>query len=206
MLDAREQKRRESPMKTLRFWQWMKFLLVPLLIVVPQGFAIGDVADSAANGFTVKISVDIHAAPAEVFRDIMKIGEWWSPDHTFSGDSHNLSLENRVGGCLCEKLPDHGGVRHMQVIYLAPGKTLRLAGALGPLQAIGANGTLSFSLSPTASGTKLDVSYVVSGYFPPGMNTLALPVDTVLTQQVNRLKNYIETGNPAVKQGQQNSQ
>jgi hypothetical protein len=193
-------------MKALRCWGWMKIALVAIPIAVPQGFAIADVADSAANGFTVKISVDIHAAPGEVFSSIMKIGEWWSPDHTFSGDAHNLSLEDRVGGCLCEKLPDHGGVRHMEVVYLAQGKTLRLEGGLGPLQAIGAKGTMSFGLSPSSDGTKLNVTYVVSGYFPEGMNTLASPVDGVLTQQINRLKNYVERGSPTAKQDQQKSQ
>jgi hypothetical protein len=193
-------------MKTLRCSGWMKIALVAILVAVPQGFAIADVADSAANGFTVKISVDIHAAPGEVFSSIMKIDEWWSPDHTFSGDARNLSLEDRVGGCLCEKLPDQGGVRHMEVVYLAHGKTLRLEGGLGPLQAIGANGTMSFGLSPSSDGTKLNVTYVVSGYFPEGMNTLASPVDGVLTQQINRLKNYVESGSRTAKQDQQKSQ
>jgi hypothetical protein len=55
------------------------------------------------------------------------------PSHTFSGNAHNLSIEEKAMGCFCEKLPDGGGVSHMEVVYFAPGKTLRLSGALGPL-------------------------------------------------------------------------
>jgi hypothetical protein len=40
------------------------------------------------------------------------------------------------------------------------------------------------------------VTYAVGGYLPAGMNTLATPVDSVLTAQVTRLKNYIERGDP----------
>jgi hypothetical protein len=37
----------------------------------------------------------------------------------------------------------------------------------------------------------------VTGYLPAGMNTWAAPVDSVLTEQVTRLKNYVERGDPA---------
>ena len=189
-------------MSTHRCWKWTsaRIALIALLFGFTQGFAAGDVMDSAANGFTVKISVNIHAAPADVFSRIMQVGDWWSPDHTYSGDAHNLSIEGRPGGCFCEKLPA-GSVRHMEVIFVAPGKTLRLIGGLGPLQALAATGTMTFSLSPDGGGTKLDVTYAVGGYFPQGMNALAAPVNSVLTDQIGRLKNYIENGSPTAKEG-----
>ena len=155
----------------------------------------GEVADSSANGFTVKITTSIHASPLDVYKKLIGIGDWWSSRHTYSGDAHNLSIEERPGGCFCEKLPN-GGVRHMEVLFFLSGKTLRLSGGLGPLQAIGAGGALTFSLSPENDGTKLELTYVVNGYSPQGMNTWAAPVDNVLGEQITRLKNYIETGNP----------
>lgn len=102
-------------------------------------------------------------------------------------------------GCFCEKLPNGGGVRHLEVLNFAPGKTLVLTGALGPLQSMAASGNMSFQLSATPGGTKLEVTYAVVGYVPAGMNTWAGPVDGVLTEQVIRLKNYVEHGNPAPK-------
>jgi uncharacterized protein YndB with AHSA1/START domain len=173
--------------------------LVILAFGLAPNTAHADVGDAAPNGFTVKISTDIQATPAEVFRRLIHVGDWWSPDHTFSGDAHNLSIEERPAGCFCERLPNQGSVRHMEVISLAPGKTLRMSGALGPLQGMAAIGTLTFSLSPAEGGTKLDLTYAVAGYLPQGMNSWAAPVDAMLTEQVIRLKTYVETGSPAGK-------
>ena len=169
-------------------------LLLIAALTLPSARA--DVTDSAATGFTIKITADIHAAPADVYRRLLRVGEWWSSNHTFSGDAHNLSIEERPMGCFCEKLPNGGAVRHMEVVFLQPGTVLRLSGALGPLQAMAANGSMTFQLSPTSSGTKLDFTYAVTGYSPQGMNSLAPIVDKVLTEQITRFKNYAETGNP----------
>ena len=86
-------------------------------------FAIGPagaaVADSGANGFTVKISVVIHAAPEEVYQKLVhNVGDCWSSDHTFSGDAHILTIDDKPMGCWCEKLTT-GGARHMEVVLAA---------------------------------------------------------------------------------------
>jgi len=156
-----------------------------------------EVADASVNGFTIKATLSIQASPDDVYRRIVRnVGDWWDPSHTFSGNSRNLTIEEKPTGCFCEKLPDGGGVRHMQVIYLDPGKRLVLTGALGPLQAMAATGTMTILLSPADRGTRLEVTYGVLGYLPAGMNTLAAPVDGVLTGLFNRLKNYAEGGVP----------
>ena len=78
--------------------------------------------DSSNIGFTVRTTVAIEAPPGDVYRNfIREIGEWWDPSHTFSGDSHNLSIEEKAGGCFCEKLADGGSVRHLVVLNLVPG-------------------------------------------------------------------------------------
>ena len=49
----------------------------------------------------------------------------------------------------------------------------------------------------TRTGTKLVVTYVVSGYQPgKGFEPLAAPVNQMLTEQVTRLKRFVETGKP----------
>jgi len=162
------------------------------------GPAMAAIADSSTSGFTVKTTLTIQAAPADVYRRLVhNIGDWWNPDHTFSHDSHNLSIEERSMGCFCEKLANGGGVRHMEVVYFDPGKLLRLSGVFGPLQGLAAAGTLTIQLSPTEGGTKFDATYSVTGYLPAGMNTWAAPVDSVLAEQFTRLKNYVEHGTPA---------
>lgn len=155
------------------------------------------VSDSSAGGFTVKLTSDIHASPDEVYTKLVRnLGDWWDPAHTFSRDPHNLTIEERAGGCFCEKIRSGGGVRHMEVVYFVPGKTLVMIGALGPLQSLAATGSMTIALSPVAGGTKLDLTYAVSGYLAAGMNTWAQPVDGMLAGQLARLKNFAEHGKP----------
>jgi uncharacterized protein YndB with AHSA1/START domain len=170
------------------------------ILVLAPNWAKSEVADASANGFTVKITLRVQAPPEDVYRRLIQnVGDWWNSEHTYSGNAHNLSIEAKAMGCFCEKLPNEGSVRHMEVIMLAPGKALGLIGALGPLQSIAAAGNMAIHFSPADGGTKLDVTYSVTGYLPAGMNTWAAPVDSVLTEQFTRLKNYIERGGPAPK-------
>jgi hypothetical protein len=99
-------------------------------------------------------------------------------------------------GCWCEKLANGGGVRHMQVVRIMPGKMLVMVGGLGPLQSMAVTGAMRISLAPAEGGTQLQVTYSVTGYMPAGMNSLAAPADGVLTEQFTRFKNYVEKGNP----------
>jgi uncharacterized protein YndB with AHSA1/START domain len=170
---------------------------VTWLLLLLAALSPAEVVDAGANGFTVKTTVTIKASPDDVYRKLVRnIGDWWDSAHTFSGGSHNLSIEDKATGCFCEKLPNGGGVRHMEVVNVAPGKSLVMIGALGPLQSFAATGTMSIRLTPDTGGTKLEVTYALSGYLPAGMNTLAAPVDQVINQQFTRLKNYAETGRP----------
>ncbi|MGD1073855.1 MAG: SRPBCC domain-containing protein [Bryobacteraceae bacterium] len=174
----------------------MKAALILALAI--SALALAEVADSSNSGFTIRITIAIQAPPGDVYRRLVhNIGDWWDPAHTWTGDSHNLTIEEKPMGCFCEKLPANGGVRHMEVVNLAPGKTLVMSGALGPLQSMAAAATMTIQLTPADGATKLAVTYAVAGYLPAGMNTLAAPVDEVLTGQFTRLKNYIERNDPA---------
>jgi hypothetical protein len=178
-------------MKNTKIW-------VAMLFGLATSAARAEVVDSAPGGFTVTNTLTIRAAPEEVYQKLVRnVGEWWSSDHTFSHDSHNLRIEENINGCFCEKLPNGGGVRHMDVAFLAPGKTLVLRGGLGPLLSLAATGSMSFQLSPAEGATKLEVTYVVTGYMKEGLNTYAAPFDTVLKEQLTRLQNYIERGDPS---------
>jgi len=167
----------------------------------------GDVVDSAPNGFSIKIGTVIHAGPSPIYDALVHhIGDWWSSDHTMSHDAHNLSLDDKPMGCFCEKMPNNSGVRFGQVTMVMPDKMLVISAALGPLFRAGATGTLSFVLQPIHNDTRLEVTYNVGGYMSGGLNTWADPVDKVLTEQVTRLKSYIETGSPVPAAGEKKSQ
>jgi len=88
--------------------------------------------------------------------------------------------------------PSGGSVRHMQVVFADPGKQLRLSGGLGPLQAMGVAGSMSFVLIAQGEGTRLMYRYEVGGYTTGGLAALAGPVDQVQLGQLNRLKAYAE--------------
>jgi uncharacterized protein YndB with AHSA1/START domain len=173
---------------------------VKYLFLLGAVLANAEVIDSSASGFTLKTTVNIKAAPDEVYRRLVSnVGDWWNSAHTFSGDAHNLKIEDRPGGCFCEKLPNNGFVRHLEVVFTAPGKRIVMSGAFGPLQNLAAAGSMQIQLAPSEGGTKLDLTYAVTGYLAKGMNTWAAPVDTVLGEQFTRFRNYVETGNAVSK-------
>lgn len=169
-------------------------------ILFVSSVALAEVAEVAPAGFMVRHEVTIAAAPDKVYAALTGgIGSWWNSDHTYSHDSKNLSIDLRPGGCFCEKLPDGGGVEHMRVVYLSPGHTLRMTGALGPLQASGLSGSMTWRLVATQGSTTVDLSYSVGGYMQGGFEKIAPTVDAVLGEQLSRLKAFVETGKPSAK-------
>ena len=169
------------------------------LAVVLAGGGHCEVADLQSNGFTLDQKIDIQAPPDKVYAALLEPGKWWSAAHTFSGDAKNMTLDARPGGCWCETLPNGGGVMHMTVVYVDPGKMLRLRGALGPFQSTGMDGTMTVTVdAKKAGGTALEWSYSLGGYIWGGYGPLPGSADGVLNQQVRRLKSYVETGSPGV--------
>ena len=59
-------------------------------------------ADVSPNGFLVRTELTI-AAPASKVYDALtrQVGAWWNPQHTYSGDSANLSIDLRNSGASC---------------------------------------------------------------------------------------------------------
>ena len=157
------------------------------------------VVDVQPAGFTSTHTLDIAASPARVYEALTRdVGRWWDSAHSFSGSAENFSLDAVPGGCFCEQLPDGGHVRHMSVVYAAPGERLRLSGGLGPLQTMGVAGNMEFRLELAGpESTRLEYTYAVGGYAPGGLDVLAEPVDRVQLGQLQRLKRYVETGSPA---------
>jgi uncharacterized protein YndB with AHSA1/START domain len=127
------------------------------------------------------------ATPEVVWAQLTRISEWWSADHTWSGDAANLSLNLTPGGGFDETLPDGGFVRHMAIIYCAPGKKLRMTGVLGPLQEFALQGTMTIDLEKTDAGTKLVMTYHLTGPYTPGLDKVAAIIDKVLTEQLESL-------------------
>ena len=154
------------------------------------------VVDVATNGFTVRITTHIAATPDKAYAVLVKPAQWWNADHSFSGNSANLSLDAKAGGCWCEKLPNGGSVEHLTVAYVDPGKVLRLRGALGPFQGYAVEGAMTWTLKAGGDGTDLTLEYTLGGYNKDGFEAWSKAADQVLSEQVARLKQKVESGSP----------
>lgn len=149
-----------------------------------------------ASSFVVTQSYETKANAATTFAALAEPKRWWSSQHSWSGDANNLSLEARAGGCWCERWKG-GEAEHARVIFIAKDKQLRVAGAFGPMQAMALNAVLDVQLVPTATGTRIDMSYTVNGSPASNLDKLAPAVDGVLAEQFGRLQRLLHTGSAA---------
>ncbi|MFL5297814.1 MAG: SRPBCC family protein [Phenylobacterium sp.] len=173
----------------------MRALAIGLAAALLAGAGQAAVTDKSAAGFEVTENATIAAPQKKVWDAVMHPDRWWDPKHTWSGDAKSLSFD--PSGCFCERLKK-GAVRHMTIVYADGESQLRMFGALGPMQFMGASGHLGITLKPAAGGgTDLVMTYDVGGYAKGGLaETVAAPVDQVLGEQVARLKKQVETGKP----------
>ena len=174
--------------------QWS---LGTLIWVMLSGTLAKSAPQVTSNGFLVKFDVSVNAPAAKVYDALVgQIGSWWNPEHTYSHDAKNLSIDARPGGCFCEKLPNGGGMEHLRVVYVAPPQVVRFSGALGPLQASGVAGSMTWKLTDGPDSTRLELSYSVGGFIQGGFDKIAPAVEAMLREQLDRLKLFVETGKP----------
>jgi uncharacterized protein YndB with AHSA1/START domain len=172
-------------------------LLGTLALLLLSAARVESVPQVTQSGFLVRLDANINAPAAKVYEALVgQVGSWWDPEHTYSGDAKNLSIDAHPGGCFCEKLPNGGGIEHARVIYVAPREVLRLSGALGPLQASGVSGTLTWKLTSGTDNTRVQLSYSVGGFIDGGFEKIAPAVENVLRDQLDRLKLFVETAKP----------
>lgn len=177
---------------------WVKslFALLPALCLAPGAHA--EIVSAAPAGFSVRqVAETPGVPPPTVWAALADVARWWDPDHTYSGDARNLSLEPVVRGCFCEKLGLYAGIEHAHVVYAMPAKTLRLVGALGPLQEAAVNGSMTWQIDPAGGGSRITLTYNVGGYADRPLADWAPIVDEMLGAQVKRLARYLTAGNPA---------
>jgi uncharacterized protein YndB with AHSA1/START domain len=150
--------------------------------------AAAEVAASSEAGFASHNEVLVTPGPQVAWDALVTPAEWWNGEHTYSGEPANLSIELVPGGCFCERVPESGGaIEHMRVVNLAPGSTLRMTGALGPLQSEAVTGVLTMTLTPDGEKTRIAWDYVVGGYARMPLAELAPLVDQVIGEQLLRL-------------------
>jgi len=157
-------------------------------LATPAG---ADVVAASSNGFEVRETIQLVVPPDVAFNSFRNIAAWWNPEHTYSGDSANLSLSLTPGGCFCERMPKSGGgIEHLRVAYVDPGKRAVMTGALGPLLYEATTGVLDVQVKTTAGGSQVTLDYKVAGFANGGAAKLAPAVDQVLAEQMKRFRAY----------------
>lgn len=174
--------------------------MAAVLLFAASAPAAAEVQTASPGAFVLRAETVLAAPAAQTWRAVPHIEQWWSPAHTYSGDASNLRLDLRAGGCWCERWGRGQSVEHGRVLLVMERdgvRTMRVLGALGPLQEMGVSGVLTLTVAPEGNSTKLSMTYRVSG--DPGLNLehLAPLVDQVLMEQFARLARFAQTGAPA---------
>ena len=166
-----------------------KFPLIVLSMLASP--ATADVVSAGPNGFHVRHSVQMVVPTDKAYAGFGQVATWWNKDHTYSGDSTNMSLALSPGGCFCERLPNGGGIEHMRVAYIDPGKRVVFTGSLGPLLYQATAGVMDLRFERSGGGSKVTMDYTGGGFANGGAEKLAPLVDGVLGEQFKRYREYV---------------
>ena len=111
---------------------------------------------------------------------------WWNPDHTYSGDSANLTLELHAGGLWREDWAD-GSVAHGTVLSVSNGRQLRLAAPFGPLQEMAVETIWTITVVAEGEGSRVTFVEFTSGNASSNLDEIAPAVDFVKGEALRRL-------------------
>jgi uncharacterized protein YndB with AHSA1/START domain len=164
--------------------------IIALGLVFAGSSAEAEVVSAGPNGFHVRQSVQMVVPQQAAYAAFGDVRTWWNPDHTYSGKSANLSMALTSGGCFCERLDNGGGIEHMRISFIDPGKRIVLTGSLGPLLYEATSGVMDMKFERIAGGSKVTMDYKVSGFAEGGAEKLAPIVDAVLADQFKRYREY----------------
>ena len=159
-----------------------------------------EVVETAADRFVTRDTASVKATPLTTWLALTKPGEWWSSQHSWSGDAKNMTLTPQGGGCFCERIPVgdsgnssamEGSARHAEVLQAFPMRVLRLRGGFGPLQGEPADGILTITLKEIPGGTRILWEYNVGGPMRYKIAEIAPAVDGVMSEQLKRLQSHL---------------
>ena len=166
-----------------------------MLLLLATAFALpayAEVKDATAAGFTVENAVLIPASPERVWQAMTAdIDHLWPKDHSWWGQAAKLSIDARAGGCFCE-IAGAQQAQHLQVVFVDPGKTLRMTGGLGPMQGMSLHGVADCTLPGEGTSNRVTWRYRAGGYSPDDLSALAPVVDKVQAQQLDSLARWLQ--------------
>lgn len=164
---------------------WLQIALLAAATLLPAA-ASAELKLAAADGVLVEHRYQVRATSERTWEALIRPAAWWPSDHTWSGSAANLSLQPEAGGCFCERWAN-GSVEHGRVVMAMPPQTLRIVGALGPLQEMAVLGVLTIQLAANAEGTQVVVTYRVSATPAHQLQALSEAIDQVVGGQFSGL-------------------
>jgi hypothetical protein len=159
--------------------------------------ATADVVAVAAGSFVTRDSTEVFSVPVAIHLAFSSgIATWWDPVWTIAGTGEGLSIDLRPDGCFCETVADGRPHRHLTVVEVDRGRRIVMSGALGALAGLDAEGRLTWTFTEGSGRTRIEVQYEVTGDPSDRLDELAPAIDAVLSEQLQRLKRFIESGRP----------
>ncbi len=151
------------------------------------GCANAEIVTATPDHFTLKLEAETELTTDEVWARLIDPKSWWLPDHTYSGDSANLSIDPQAGGLWREDW-DGGSVWHGSVLRAEPGKVLVLNAPFGPLQDLAVTSVWTISLDAQEDGnTRITFDHVTNGTAASGLDELAPAVEYVKSEALKSL-------------------
>ena len=165
---------------------------VPLiaLSMLTASPAAAEVLSAGDHGLEVQHTVNLVIPQPAAFTALGQVGQWWSKEHTYSGDAQRMSLQLRSGGCWCETLDNGGGIEHMRVTFVQPGERVVLTGSLGPLLYEATAAVMDIKVERIAGGSRVTMNYKAAGFAKGGAAGMAPLIDKVLGDQMKRFRVY----------------
>nr|WP_083332432.1 SRPBCC domain-containing protein [Hyphomonas sp. Mor2] len=152
-----------------------------------MGAAQAEVISATPDHFTLKLEAETNLSPDEVWARLIDLPSWWLPDHTYSGDSDNLSIDPIAGGLWREDW-EGGSVWHGSVLRAEPGNVLVLNAPFGPLQGLAVTSVWTISLDAQEDGgTRITFDHVTNGSAASGLDGMAPAVDYVKSEALKSL-------------------
>ena len=122
----------------------------------------------------------------QVWDRLINPDQWWHPEHTYSGDAANLSLNLTAGGQWQEQSDTHT-VSHGTVLFVNPPYQLKLNAPFGPLQGKAVTVVWTITLEALDQGTRVTFEEIANGTSASALDELAPAVDFVKAEALHRL-------------------
>lgn len=147
-----------------------------------------EVVSRSENAFTLTFTGSTALGPAGLPAAMADVSQWWDPEHSYTGDAANLSLDLTPGGCWCEAMPDGTAFDHGRTVSVVFGE-MRFHAPFGPLRSVATRADLIVTYTVADRRVTPTWTFIVEG---PGVGAMADPVDGVMGNGFARWIAYMD--------------